>query len=109
MAKQFRIKPQDIKPLIDPMGSCLVSDQITVDGNKVGFMYREESEEENDSGWRFLSGNETQDYIDDPNNSMIFEVNTVANYDPAIVPYLDSPAGVELERVENTDTFIEIE
>lgn len=108
MHKQFKIKAEDINQLVDPMGSCLASDKITVDGLQVGFMYREKPEEENDSGWRFLSGTETQDYIDDPNNSMVFEVNTVANYDSAIIPYLKSRPGTELERVEGSTEFIAI-
>lgn len=108
MHKKFRIKADDIQQLIEPMGSCLASDKITVDGLAIGYMYREKPEEENDSGWRFLSGTETQDYIDDPNNSMVFEVNTVANYDKAIIPYLKSRAGTEMERIENSDEFVEL-
>ena len=108
MRKYFKLKPEDIKQLIEPMGSCLASDKITVEGLPVGYMYRENPEEENDSGWRFLSGTETQDYIDDPNNSMVFEVNTVANYDDSIIPYLKSRTGTELERIENSNEFAEI-
>ncbi len=108
MHKYFKLKPEDIKQLIEPMGSCLASDKITVEGLPVGYMYREDPEEENDSGWRFLSGTETQDYIDDPNNSMVFEVNTVANYDTSIIPYLKSRTGMELERVENSNEFTEV-
>jgi len=91
------------------MGFCLVSNKITVDGEKVGFMYREKPEDGNDSGWRFLSGTETQEFIDDPHNSKIFDVNTVANYDAAIIPYLKLHYGTELERLQDTDTFIELE
>ena len=36
---------------------------------------------------------------------MIYNVNTIANYDRAIIPYLDLPFGTELERIENTDKF----
>ena len=108
MRKIFKLNPEDIKQLVEPMGSCLASDKITIEGFPIGYMYREDPEEENDSGWRFLSGTETQDYIDDPNNSMVFEVNTVANYDTSIIPYLKSRTGMELERVENSNEFTEI-
>lgn len=108
MRKTFKIKAEDILKVIEPMGSCLASDKITIEGLPVGYMYREDPEEDNDSGWRFLSGTEDQDYIDDPNNSMIFEVNTLANYDAAIIPYLKYPIGSELERIENSDDFAEI-
>lgn len=106
---KFKIKPEEIKELIPPMGYSIVSDKITVDGLKVGFMYREKPEEKDDSGWRFLSGTETEEYLNDDNHSMIFDVNVVANYDRAIIPYLKSKPGIELERVENSDEFRELE
>lgn len=104
-ANRFKLKPKDIKDLIDPMGYCVASDRITVDGYNVGFMYREQPESPEDSGWRFLSGEETEEYVEDMNNSMIFDVNTIANYDLSIMPYLNSPVGTELERVKDSDNF----
>lgn len=105
MEKKFKLKKEEIVKLIPAMGGCMATDKITVDGMKVGFMYREEPDDERDSGWRFLSGTETDDYMDDENNTMIYNVNTIANYDRAIIPYLNSPIGTELERVEGSDDF----
>lgn len=104
--KKFLIKPEDIEDLVKIKGYCYVTDKITVEGMKVGFMYREKPYEKEDSGWRFLSGTETEEYLDDPSNMMIFAVNTVANYDPAIIPYLKSAIGSEWER--NGDQFVEL-
>ncbi len=105
MANRFKIDPADIKDIIQSIGYCVASDKITVEGSSVGFMYREEPESPDDSGWRFLSGDETEEYVEDMNNSMIFDVNTIANYDAAIVPYLNLPAGSEMERVNNSNEF----
>lgn len=88
------------------MGGCLATDKITIDGLKVGYMYRELPDDETDSGWRFFSGTETQEYVDDAENTMIYDVNTIANYDQAIIPYLDAAFGTELERVDGTDEFV---
>lgn len=107
--KNLRLEPGQIEQLIEPMGECLATDHITIDGMKVGFMYRDEPEDNDDSGWRFLSGTENQKYMNDPSNSGVYEVNTIANYDRAIIPYLDLPVGTELERVEGTDEFREIQ
>ncbi|MEN8120289.1 MAG: DUF2185 domain-containing protein [Bacteroidota bacterium] len=106
--KKFKLKPEEIKELTSLSGYSYVSDKITVEGMQVGFMYREKPFDKDDSGWRFLSGTETEEYLDDTNNSMIFDVNTVANYDQAIIPYLKSRVGSELERVEGGDDFQEI-
>lgn len=106
--KKFKLKPEEIKEFTLSMGYSYVSDKITVDGLKVGFMYREKPFDKDDSGWRFLSGTETEEYLDDITNSMIFDVNTVANYDQAFIPYLKSKIGTEMERVEGSDDFREI-
>ncbi len=103
--KNFKIKADKFVDLVPKMGTCFATDKITVEGMKVGYMYREESEEEMDSGWRFFSGTEDQEYVDDSNNTMIYNVNTIANYDRAIIPYLILPYGTELERIENSDKF----
>lgn len=105
MDKTPRLKPEEIQQLVEPMGECLATDMIVIDGMKVGFMYRDEPEDNDDSGWRFLSGTENQKYMNDPQNSGVYEVNTIANYDRAIIPYLDMPVGTELERIEGTDEF----
>ncbi|NHA07466.1 DUF2185 domain-containing protein [Mucilaginibacter sp. HC2] len=103
--KNFKLRADQIIDLIPRMGGCMATDKITVDGLKVIYMYREESDFEHDSGWRFFSGTEDQDYVDDPDNIMIYDVNTIANYDRAIIPYLNLPIGTELERIEGTDEF----
>lgn len=105
---RFKLKPDEIKEIISEMGSCIASDKITVDGLPVGYMYREDPQDENDSGWRFTAGSESQEYIDNPINSMVFEVNVIANYDHAIIPYLGLPVGTELERVKGTEQFIRL-
>jgi hypothetical protein len=54
-------------------------------------MYRDFPDNEIDSGWRFMSGKESQKYMDDPSNLEIYDVNTIANYDPEIIPLLAAP------------------
>ncbi|MDR2861872.1 MAG: DUF2185 domain-containing protein [Syntrophobacterales bacterium] len=83
---------------------CLATDRITVDGAKVGYMYREEPDEESkmpDSGWRFFAGDESDEYVNNPDNSGIYALNTIANYDPDIIPLLASPYGTAFGRDEN--------
>lgn len=102
---KYKLQVSDVQDLIKPMGYCIASDRITVDGEKVGFMYREEKEDDEDSGWRFLAGDETDEYLEDQQHFMMFDVNYIANIDPAIIPYLKWKKGSELERIKNSDTF----
>ena len=87
------------------MGGCIATDKITVEGELVDYMVREEPNNDIDSGWQFFSGTEDQEYIDNPENSAIYAVNTIANYDPAIIPYLHLPIGTKLERLRGTNKF----
>ena len=61
-------------------------------------MYREEPSDEIDSGWRFMSGKESQKYMDNPDNLAIYDVNTIANYSPDITELLDAPYQSAFER-----------
>ena len=99
--KQFHLASNQIKNLIEPMGYCIASDRITVDGGKVGYMYREEGDYSNDSGWRFFEGSEDQDYTDDYSHFEVYDINTIANYDMEIIPLLCSPIGSAFERTAN--------
>ncbi|MCA0364913.1 MAG: DUF2185 domain-containing protein [Spirosomataceae bacterium] len=101
--KNFKIT--EFEDIIETGKTCLVTNKITVEGMKVGFMYREEPDDEDDSGWRFLSGTEDDDYMDDPENMMMVDLNVVANYDRAIIPILKKPVGSEWERIEGTNRW----
>ena len=96
--KQFKISASAIKPLVEGLGACFATDTITVEGRKVGYMYREKPDFPEDSGWRFFSGTESQEYLEDVDHTAVYDVNTIANYDPAIIPLLDSAVGSAFER-----------
>ncbi len=95
--KKLKLKGEDIKPLLewDGPSGCIATDKITVEGFKIGYMYREKPNPKYpDSGWRFFQGEESDEYIKDVKNSGIYDLNTICNYDPSIIPLLKSPCGV---------------
>ncbi len=104
----MKYKLQEFKDLITTGKTGFASDKITVDGEKIGYMYREDPEDEDDSGWRFYSGTEDDEFVANEDNVMIFDLNTIANYDNAIIPYLKKPIGTEWERVEEKNYFKQI-
>lgn len=103
--KQFKVR--QIKQLVPSMGGCIASDRITVDGKQVGSMIREATERTDDSGWVFLAGDESQAYLDEPTNLAVYDVNTIANYDLAIIPYLYALPGQRFDRVPGTNSLLE--
>jgi hypothetical protein len=106
--KIFKIPKESLETMIEFKIAGIASDSITVDGNLVGYMYREEAEKNYDSGWRFFSGLEDQAYVDDENNLSYYKLNTIANYDPSILPFLDSPVGSSFEKNDQGE-FVTIE
>jgi hypothetical protein len=103
------IPAEQLKELLPGRGGCIASNKITVDRELVHYMYREEPDFKADSGWRFMSGSEDQEYADDHKNWKIYELNTFANYDPSIIPYMDLPIGTALEKIAGTSEFQVVE
>jgi hypothetical protein len=107
--KKFKLRADQIKELVRPMGGALATDRITVDGMPVGYMYREAPGRPEDSGWRFFSGDEDQAYVDESANTSVYAVNTIANYDPDIIGYLETPAPCAFEKLRGTHKYQRVE
>lgn len=86
-------------------GYVLATKMLVEGRHKVRFMYREEPDNEQDSGWRFFCGDEDQSYTDNPDNIAIYDINTIIELDSDIVSLLDSPAGSAFERESEKDPF----
>ena len=102
--RNYHVKAEDVKHLLpdwEGADGCIATNRITVEGRKVGYCYREEPDGGWDSGWRFTAGDESEAYMDDPNNAGIYKLNTICNDDPDIIPLLNTPAPCAFERDEN--------
>ncbi|MBT9800524.1 immunity protein Imm33 domain-containing protein [Hungatella hathewayi] len=102
--RNYHVKAEDVKHLLpdwEGADGCIATNRITVEGYKVGYCYREEPDGGWDSGWRFTAGDESEAYMDDPNNAGIYKLNTICNDDPDIIPLLHTPAPCAFERDEN--------
>jgi hypothetical protein len=103
--KAFKLRADQIHQVTPQMGSCIASDMITVDGLPVCWMYREEPDDDIDSGWRFFSGEEDDAYANNAANLSRYDVNTIANYDRDIIPFLAAPFGSAFERAHGAQPF----
>ena len=102
--RNYHVKAEDVKHLLpdwEGADGCIATNRITVEGCKVGYCYREKPDGDWDSGWRFTAGDESEAYMDDPNNAGIYKLNTICNDDPDIIPLLNTPAPCAFERDEN--------
>ncbi len=103
----FARPAESIRPIAEGHGSCFATDEIMVKGRRVGYAYREEPDVSLDSGWRFMAGDESDEYMNVADNVGLYDVNTVANYDPDIVPLLGAPVGASFVRDAATGRFVE--
>jgi len=108
VTKKFALSASQIKPLATGRGGCIATDMITVHARPVGYMVREPTSRPLDSGWCFMAGDESQDYMDDPANHAVYDVNTIANYSPDIIPFLDAPPRSAFVRDEETGKLVQI-
>ena len=102
--RNYHVKAEDMNNLIpdwEEASGCIATNRITVEGCKVGYCYREKPDGDWDSGWRFTAGDESDEYMDDPNNAGIYGLNSICNDDPDIIPLLNTPAPCAFERDEN--------
>lgn len=108
MKKKFKLSAGQIQELAPGLGGCIATDKITVEGFPVRFMYREEPDNEDDSGWRFMSGYEDDEYMENPDNHSIYDVNTIANYDQSIIPLLSAAVDSAFEKTRESEQFVEV-
>jgi hypothetical protein len=84
---------------------CFVTQRVLRDGARVGYLYREEPDNEKDSGWRLTAGNESAEYMDDASNVAFVSLGAVLNRDDSFLELLESPVGSAFVRDPQTAQF----
>lgn len=78
-------------------GGVVITKSIYQGTSKLKWFFREKSVNPSDNGWRAIGDNDTQEYLDNPENSMVVDFNTLASIEPAVLLVYDMPAGTDLE------------
>lgn len=84
---------------------CFVTRRVLDDGCPVGYLYREEPDDGEDSGWRITANDESENYMDDAENLAYVSLGVVLNLDDAFIDLLDEPAGAAYVRNPETGQF----
>ena len=93
--KNFKIPREELKTFVRNKGLCIAPDTVLVDGLPVALvssLY--------DSGWRFFTGTESDDYLANSRCNGIYDLNTVVNYCPDALALLDAPPYSAFRRNE---------
>lgn len=80
---------------------CFVTNNILYGGESVGYLYREASDDESDSGWRLSTGLESEEYMDNADNISYVSLGAVLREDDSFIDLLDSDIGVEFGSDES--------
>ena len=91
---------------MEKFGFVLATKMLVEGKRRVRYMYHEETTNHQDSGWRFFCGDEDDEYVNNPDNIAIYDINTILAIDKSIFPYLNCTTGVALEREDENSTFV---
>jgi len=82
---------------------CFVNNQILYEQESINYLYREPIEDDyegdyEDSGWRLMTGKETDEYMDNPDNFSFVSLGAVLSIDDSIIEILESEIGTAYKR-----------
>lgn len=71
------------------------------DKNEFNFLLRDQSNDDNDSGWVVLSGYEEDEFSNNPDNFQIVALGVILNIDDSILSFINEPPLCAYERNKN--------
>ncbi|MBR2246956.1 MAG: DUF2185 domain-containing protein [Bacilli bacterium] len=88
-------------------GYCLVPKRIIDNNLEIKYMYREQPDSKDDSGWRFFEGNESDDFVKNSDNIGLYDIETILEKDPSIPSYIKYlTENIAFEKVDGEWKFI---
>ena len=87
-------------------GGFIISKNITRNGAKAKWIFRQESSISQCNGWNIYSENDDQKYISDPNNFEIVSAETVSKFVPEVLKIYNLPYGTDLTLKYNNGVVV---
>jgi len=88
-------------------GYCLVPKRIIDNNLEIKYMYREQPDSKDDSGWRFFEGNESDDFVNNSDNIGLYDIETILEKDSSIPGYIvDIEENASFEKVDGEWKYI---
>lgn len=81
------------------LGASIVSNNILENKANIKWILRENSVNELDNGWRFLSEIDTEEYLSHAENMSICDWSTIVDIEPAVLSIFNMPIGTELTMI----------
>jgi hypothetical protein len=92
---------------------CMATQKVLYENAQIKWFYREESMGEVragifDTGWRFMAGDETDEYLENPDNLHLVSLGALLNKDDSFVDLLDAPEGSAFGWDDNLKKYRQI-
>jgi len=88
-------------------GYCLVPKRIIDNNLEIKYIYREQPDSKDDSGWRFFEGKESDDFVKNSDNMGLYDIETILEKDPSIPSYIKYlTENIAFEKVDGEWKFI---
>ena len=94
------IDSSELKAFVSAM--CLEAEEC------VRFLYREEPDRAEDSGWRMFTGHESDGYANEPQNIRLIEVGWILDRDPSLLEPLKQGVGAVYERKNKGSSWVPV-
>ena len=89
-----------MKKYIENAGSCIVTKSILNGETKFRWLFREKPLNNIDTGWMAFGDSDNDDYVNDPKNLTVVDLNTLINIEPTILNVYEMPIGTDLIFIE---------
>lgn len=81
------------------LGASIVSNNILKNKANIKWIFREDSVDELDNGWRFFSQIDTEEYLSHSENMSVCDWSTIVEIEPAVLSIFNMPIGTELTMI----------
>ena len=89
------------------LGGCIITKSLDDGTSKLKWIFREESVNPADNGWRALGDTDTEEYINVPENNLVVDFDRLVEIEPAVLAIYDMPVGTDLEFDSQRKVFID--
>lgn len=89
-----------MKKYVENAGSCIVTKSILNGETKFRWLFREEPLNNIDTGWMAFGDSDNDEYVNDPKNLTVVDLNTLINIEPTILNVYEMPIGTDLIFIE---------
>lgn len=89
------------------LGGCIITKSLDDGTSKLKWIFREESVNPVDNGWRALGDTDTEEYINVPENHLIVDFDRLVEIEPAVLAIYDMPVGTDMEFDSQRKVFID--